>query len=99
MGFSWIASKSNQSKVSELIKHTFNREDSLNLACNEKRAFFEQTKIYNVCSRQKVCDARHYLLDNLFIRFGSKLYTHIVDIPVGTNCAPLIAELLYCCNE
>ena len=81
-------------KVTELIKYAFNREGSHNLACNEKRAFSEQFKIYDLCSRQKVFDALHYLLDNLFIRFGSKLYSHIVDIPVGTNCAPLVALLL-----
>ena len=41
--------------------------------------------------RQKMCDALHYLLDN--IRFGSKLYRQIVGIPMGTCCAPLVADL------
>ena len=40
-----------------------------------------------------MCDALHYLLDNIFIRFGSKLYRQIVGIPMGTNCAPLVANL------
>ena len=40
-----------------------------------------------------MCDALHYLWDNIFIRFGSKLYRQIVGIPMGTNCAPLIADL------
>ena len=40
-----------------------------------------------------------YLLDNIFVRFGSKLYRQIVDIPMGTNCAPLIADLLLYCYE
>ena len=46
-----------------------------------------------------MCDALHYLLDNVFIRFGSKLYGHIVGIPLGTNCAPLIADLFLFCYE
>ena len=38
--------------------------------------------------------------DNIFIRFGTKLYRQIVGIPMGTNCAPLIADLfLYCCES
>ena len=37
--------------------------------------------------------ALHYLLDNIFIRFGSKLYRQIVGIPMVTNCAPLVADL------
>ena len=44
-----------------------------------------------------MCDALHYLLDNIFIRFGSKLYRQIVGIPMGTNCAPLVADLFLFC--
>ena len=46
-----------------------------------------------------MCDALHYLLDNIFIRFGSKLYRQIVGIPMGTNCAPLVADLFLFCYE
>ena len=42
---------------------------------------------------QKVCDALVYLLDNIFIRFGTKLYRQTIGIPMGTNCAPLVADL------
>ena len=40
-----------------------------------------------------MCDTLHYLLDNIFIRFDSKLFRQIVGIPMGTNCAPLVADL------
>ena len=43
-----------------------------------------------------MCNAHHYLLGNIFIRFGSKLYKQIVGIPMGTNCAPLVADLFFC---
>ena len=46
-----------------------------------------------------MCDALHYLLDNIFIRFGSKLYRQIVGIPMGTNCTPLVADLFLVCYE
>ena len=45
------------------------------------------------------CDALHYLLDNIFIRFGSKLNRQIVGIPMGTNCAPHVADLFLFCYE
>ena len=82
-------------KLTELIEQTFNREGSLYLACYDKKAFFtsEQPKIYKLWSCQKMCDVLHYLLDNIFIRFGSKLYRQIVGIPMGTYCAPLVADL------
>ena len=38
-------------------------------------------------------------LDNIFIRFGSKLYRQIVGIPKGTNCAPLVEDLFAFCYE
>ena len=41
---------------------------------------------------QKVCDPLHYLLGNIFIRFGSTLCRQIVDIPMATNCTPLVAD-------
>ena len=40
-----------------------------------------------------MCDALHYLLDNIFIRLCSKLYRQIVGISTGTNYAPLVADL------
>ena len=46
-----------------------------------------------------MCYALNYLLDNKFIRFGSKSYRQTVGIPMGTNCAPLVADLLLFCYE
>ena len=43
--------------------------------------------------KKSVCDALVYLLDNIFIRFGTKLYRQTIGIPMGTNCAPLVADL------
>ena len=48
---------------------------------------------------QNVCDALSFLLGNIYIRFGTKLYRQIVGIPVGTNCAPLVADLFLFCYE
>ena len=50
-------------------------------------------------SCQNVCEALIYLLDNIYIRFGTKLYRQIVGIPMGTNCAPLVADLFLFCYE
>ena len=59
----------------------------------------EQPKRFKLWSCQKVCDALHYLLNNIFIRFGSKLYRQFVGIPMGTNCAPLVTNLFLFCYE
>ena len=66
-----------------------------------KMPFFtsEQPKRYKLWSCQKMCDALHYLLDKIFVRFGPKLYRQIVGIPMGANCAPLVADLFLFCYE
>ena len=56
-------------------------------------------KKYHAWSCQNVCDALTFLLDNIFIRFGTKLYRLVVEIPMGTNCASLVANLFLFCYE
>ena len=46
-----------------------------------------------------VCDALSFLLVNIYIRFGTKLYRQIVGIPMGTNCAPHVADLFLFYNK
>ena len=88
-------------KLIYLIEWTFKRESSPYIACNERQAFFtsEDTKRYKLWSCQNVCEALIYLLDNIYIRFGTKLYRQIVGIPMGTNCASLVADLFLFCYE
>ena len=38
-------------------------------------------------------------MDNIYIRFGTKIYRQIVGIPMGTNCAPLVADSFLFCYE
>ena len=45
------------------------------------------------------CEALNFLLDNIYIRSGSKLYRKIVDIPMVTNCGLLVADLFLFCYE
>ena len=83
-------------KVIDLIERTFyKKEGKLYLACNNKKAFFTSTdhyRGYHLWSCQNVCDTLSFPLDNIYIRLGTKLYRQIVDIPMGTNCAPLVVD-------
>ena len=83
-------------KLVGLIERIFQREGALYIACNNRYAFFtsDAVKYYNIWSCQKMCDALTFLLDTIDIRFGSNLYRQIIVIPMGTNCAPLVADLL-----
>ena len=87
-------------KLVNLIEWLFKREGSPYIACDERQAFFTSgdTKRYKLWSCQNVCGALIHLLDNIYIRFGTKLYRQIVGI-VGTNCSPLVADLFLFCYE
>ena len=83
------------------FKRALKNYGSLYLACNDRKAFFtssDQSR-YTLWSCQNVCDALSYLIDNIYIRFGTKLYRQIVGIPMGTNCASLVADVFLYCYE
>ena len=82
-------------KLKNLIEWSFKKESSPYIAYNERQAFFTSgdTKRYKLWSCHNVCEALIYLLDNIYIRFGTKLYRQIVGIPMDTTCAPLIADM------
>ena len=37
------------------------------------------------------------VIDNIYIKIGKKLNRQIVGISMGTNCAPLVADLFLFC--
>ena len=34
-----------------------------------------------------------YLIDNIFVEFDGRIFQQTIGIPMGTNCAPLLADL------
>ena len=75
-------------KLTKLIEQTFNREGSLYLAGNDNNAFLSSGHI-------RKCVMLSVIFDNIFIRFGSKLYRQIVGFPMGTNCALLLQTCVF----
>ena len=88
-------------KLKDLIECSFQREGSPYLACNDRNALFtsEHQHQYKLWSCQNMCESLKHLLDNIFIRSSTKLYRQIVSIAMGTNCAPLMADLVFFCYE
>ena len=91
-------------KLLDLIEWTFKRALKTMVhfiwhVMTERLFSLPLTKVGTLWSCQNVCDALSYLLDNIYIRFGTKLYRQIVGNPMGTNCAPLVADLFLYCYE
>ena len=70
-------------KLIDKINQTFIQKNTQSLACNEECDFFFISDVYNyLWSCQKDCDALAYLLDNIFIRFGTELCRQTIGIPM-----------------
>ena len=55
--------------------------------------------LYKYWTCAELCEAFTFLMENMYMQFERKVYQQVVGIAVGTNCAPLIAELLLLCYE
>ena len=40
-----------------------------------------------------ICKMTEFLIDNIFVQFGGRLFCQVIGIPMGTNFAPLLADL------
>ena len=40
-----------------------------------------------------ICKVIEFLIDNIFLQYGGRLFRPVIGIPMGTNCAPLLADL------
>ena len=40
-----------------------------------------------------ICKMIEFLINNIFVQFGRRLFCQAIGIPMGTNCAPLLADL------
>ena len=47
----------------------------------------------NKYTANDICKMIEFLVDNIYVRFGGQLFRQMVGIPMGTNCASLLADL------
>jgi hypothetical protein len=55
-----------------------------------KRNHFDSTKKFY---ETDVINMLEFLIDNIFVIFGGRIFQQTIGIPMGTNCAPLLADL------
>ena len=59
--------------------------------------YFVKKKNKNTDSAKKFSETDvkmlEFLIDNIFVMFGRRVFQQTVDIPVGINCDPLLADL------
>ena len=88
-------------KLTDLINRTFIRENTNNWLAT-KNMFFSVLMyiiitIYGHVKKSVMPLFIFWII--FFIRFGTKRYRQTIGIPMGTNCAPLVADLFLFCYE
>ena len=65
---------------------------------HEKKKKTSRIQSLNKCwTCTEFSEAFTFLMENIYVQFDGLIYQQIVGIHMGTNCAPLIADLfLYC---
>jgi len=44
-------------------------------------------------TESKICSLLDFLIHNIYVRSGDKVFRQTIGIPMGTKCAPLLADL------
>ena len=85
-----------KAKVLSLVNWCLNRESKTYFCTPDKAGFFCNKKYdsYKCFTCGELCEALSVLIENIYVQFEGMVYQQKVGIPMDTNCAPLIADLL-----
>ena len=89
-----------KSRITALIHNSFKRRNGSNRYTHIKitsgKGYFIDTVNPggdNLYTADQICRMVEFLIDNIFVKFGGCLFRQVIGIPMGTNCAPLLADL------
>ena len=89
-----------KSRIIALIHNSFKRRNGSNRYTHIKitsgKGYFIDTinpGEDNLYTADQICRMVEFLIDNIFVKFGGCLFRQVIGIPMGTNCAPLLADL------
>lgn len=88
-----------KTRLKDLIKRCFFKKNGKRrykyLVISHDRSYFviNDSKANTKYTEDQICHMLDFLIDNIFVMFGGHVFQQTVGIPMGTNCAPLLADL------
>ena len=76
-----------------IFKNGYRRYRYLVLGHEEAYFVKEHSDSKNKYSEEDIIKMLEFLVDNIFVVFAGKVFQQTVGIPMGTNCAPLLADI------
>ena len=90
-----------KSRISNLVHNAFRKKDGsvqyTHIKVTREKGYFTHDINGggdNIYTADNICKIIEFLIDNIFVQFGGHLFCHVIGIPMGTNCAPLLADLV-----
>ena len=77
------------------FKHTNRATRYTHIKVGRNKSHFTSNPLNgnNKYTANDICKMIEFLVDNIYVRFGGQFFRQMVGIPMGTNCAPLLADL------
>ena len=88
-----------KAKLATIVRRSFFKSNGKRrytyLVIGHNQSYFVQkeSKSNNKYTEEDIIKMLNFLIDNIFVQFGGRLFQQTVGIPMGTNCAPLLADL------
>ena len=84
-----------KSQLSWVITKAFESSTKLYISVYKNNAKWTNSprKNTNAFSDKDVINLMCWLIDNIYVKFGDKLFRQVIGIPMGTDCAPYLANL------
>ena len=84
--------------LTSLIKEAYKVRDNIFLVADTKGTAFWTDVPSRAASKHNITEEKliklvEYLIDNIYVSIGNRVYRQCVGIPMGTDCAPLLANL------
>ena len=88
-----------KSRMNSIINNAFKHKNGTtrytHIKVRRNKSYFTSDPLNggNKYTANDICKMIEFLVDNIYVRFGGQLFQQMVGIPMGTSCAPLLADL------
>ena len=84
-----------KSRINNAFKYKNGATRYTHIKVGRNKSYFTSDPLNsdNKYTANDICKMTEFIVDNIYVRFGGQLFQQMVGIPIGTNCAPLLADL------
>ena len=88
-----------KSRMASLVHNSFKKKDGstryTHIKVGQRKGYFIDSSGEKMYTADQICNRIDFSVDNICVKFGGEecLFRQVIGIPMGTNCATLLADL------